>query len=136
MRVTPCPERTDTFELHAGTVFQRRVLKLRCANADEADLMIKSFRSLLRLTSLGDRAFTMYVLQLFKLADRDALGAITAKNRRMGLGFLNLELDRDQEAQVSKQAQQASSGHHTHTFTAHLRPPFALSLLSRRPSMR
>ena len=41
---------------HAGTVFQRRVLKLRCANADEADLMIKSFRSLLRLTSYGDRA--------------------------------------------------------------------------------
>ena len=95
--------------------------------------MIKSFRSLLRLTSLGDRAFTMYVLQLFKLADRDALGAITAKNRRMGLGFLNLELDRDQEAQASKHSKQAS---HTHTFTAHSRPPFALSLLSRRPSMR
>ena len=35
---------------------------------------------------------TRYVLQLFKLADRDALGAINAKNRRMGLGFLNLEL--------------------------------------------
>ena len=121
MRVTPCPERTDTFELHAGTVFQRRVLKLRCANADEADLMIKSFRSLLRLTSLGDRAFTMYVLQLFKLADRDALGAITAKNRRMGLGFLNLELDRDQEAQVSKQASTASEqwASHTHLHTAH-----------------
>ena len=33
-----------------------------------------------------------YVLQLFKLADRDTLGAITSKNRRMGLGFLNMEL--------------------------------------------
>ncbi len=132
MRVTPCPERTDTFELHAGTVFQRRVLKLRCANADEADLMIKSFRSLLRLTSLGDRAFTMYVLQLFKLADRDALGAITAKNRRMGLGFLNLELDRDQEAQASTNTASEQWASHTPSQLthAHLLP---LPPLSRRP---
>ena len=98
--------------------------------------MIKCFRSLLRLTSLGDRAFTMYVLQLFKLADRDALGAITAKNRRMGLGFLNLELDRDQEAQVSEHSKHSKrAAGIKHTFTAHSRPPFALSLLSRRPSM-
>ena len=93
VRVTPNDERDDTFELHAGSVFQRRVLKLRCGSAAEADLMIMSFRSLLRLTSLGDRAFTMYALQLFKLADRDALGAITSKNRSMGLGFLNIEME-------------------------------------------
>ena len=43
-----------------------------------------------------------YVLQLFKLADRDALGAITSKNRRMGLGFLNLELDRDAETHLTR----------------------------------
>ena len=92
VRVTPNEDRDDTFELHAGTVFQRRVLKLRCASAAEADLLIRSFRSLLRLMSLGDRAFTMYILQLFKLADRDTLGAITSKNRHMGLGFLNMEL--------------------------------------------
>ena len=94
--------------------------------------MIKSFRSLLRLTSLGDRAFTMYVLQLFKLADRDALGAITAKNRRMGLGFLNLELDRDQEAQASTNTASEQWASHTPSQLthAHLLP---LPPLSRRP---
>ena len=85
MRVTPNAERDDAFELHAGSIFQRRVLTLRCGGAAEADLLIRSLRSLLRLMSLGDRAFTMYVLQLFKLADRDHLGAITSKNRRMAL---------------------------------------------------
>ena len=97
VRVTANEERSDTFELHAGTVFQRRVLSLRCASAEEADLLIQSFRALLRALSLGDRAFTMYTLQLFKLADRDDLGAITAKNRRMGLGFLNIELEKEEE---------------------------------------
>ena len=100
VRVIPNADREDAFELHAGTIFQRRVLKLRCGSASEADLMIKSFRSLLRLMSLGDRAFTMYVLQLFKLADRDALGAITSKNRCMALGFLNIELDRETESRA------------------------------------
>ena len=37
VRVTSCAERDDTFELHAGTAFQRRVLKLRCMRAQAAE---------------------------------------------------------------------------------------------------
>ena len=77
VRVTPSAECAEAFELHAGTIYQRRVLSLRCATAAEAEVLILSFRALLRCMSLGDRAFTMYALQLFKLADRDVLGAIS-----------------------------------------------------------
>ncbi len=87
-------------ELHAGTIFERRVLTLRCASAAQASLLIHSLRNLLRYTSLGDRGFTMYALELFKLADRDCLGAITAKNRKTALGFLNMELDKETEERV------------------------------------
>ena len=46
----------------------------------------------------GGNRVSQYVLQLFKLADRDALGAITSRNRCMALGFLNFELDREVQA--------------------------------------
>ena len=42
----------------------------------------------------------MYLLELFKLADRARHGAITARNRRMALCFLNLELEKSAEAEL------------------------------------
>ena len=72
----------------------RRVLSLTLPTADEASCWLLSMRALLRLTTLGDREFTLYLLDLFKMADRQRVGAITAQNRRMALAFLNLELER------------------------------------------
>ena len=93
VKVCPGPE-ADTVELHAGDIFQRRVLSLTLPTADEASCWLLSMRALLRLTTLGDREFTLYLLDLFKMADRQRVGAITAQNRRMALAFLNLELER------------------------------------------
>ena len=57
-------------ELHAGDIFQRRVLTLAFPTSDEASCWLLSMRALLRLTTLGDREFTLYLLDLFKMADR------------------------------------------------------------------
>ena len=64
-------------------------------------------RALLRLTTLGDREFTLYLLDLFKMADRQRVGAITAQNRRMALAFLNLELERTASPNPSPHPHQA-----------------------------
>ena len=66
--MTPCDLKPAAFEIHAGTLFDRRVLTLECGSEAEAKAFIAALRQMLRLTSLGDRDFTMYILQLFKLA--------------------------------------------------------------------
>ena len=67
-------------------------------------------RALLRLTTLGDREFTLYLLDLFKMADRQRVGAITAQNRRMALAFLNLELERATESTLMTSLDLDNSG--------------------------
>ena len=52
VKVCPGPE-ADTVELHAGDIFQRRVLSLTLPTADEASCWLISMRALLRLTTLG-----------------------------------------------------------------------------------
>ena len=87
-------------QLHAGTPFDRRVLTLECDQPETAANLIDALRQLRKLTSLGEREFTMYLLELFKLQDASALGHVTAKNRMYALGFLNLVQDRDAEARA------------------------------------
>ena len=55
----------------------RRVLSLTLPTADEASCWLLSMRALLRLTTLGDREFTLYLLDLFKMADRQRVATLT-----------------------------------------------------------
>ena len=91
-------------------------------------------RALLRLTTLGDREFTLYLLDLFKMADRQRVGAITAQNRRMALAFLNLELERATESTLMTSLDLDNSGAlDFREFVALVRRLSRLPLLPRPP---
>ena len=131
VKVCPGPEPTSV-ELHAGDIFQRRVLTLAFPTSDEASCWLLSMRALLRLTTLGDREFTLYLLDLFKMADRQRVGAITAQNRRMALSFLNLELERATESSLMASLDMDDSGAlDFREFVALVRRLSRLPLLSR-----
>jgi hypothetical protein len=53
------------------------VLTLTLPSPDEASCWLLSMRALLRLTTLGDREFTLYLLDLFKMADRQTYHGTT-----------------------------------------------------------